>query len=300
MKGLLLFSLFFGLTAVLLGQSPDVVAKVDGIDITVQDVKGFDENVDNWQRELSQNGRNLNRKIDPNEAERRLDKVIENKLMLGEAKKAGLEKDPELQAEIERSRDQILLDFYYRKVLREQAKPTAEQVRKEYDESGGFMRPARAKVINIWASSEDEARKAIDKLKTIGEKYTAENGTAAEEIDIPDKSMVDEFQKMNMESGNNNRSDNLNNDPMMQMRLALIDAKPDDIIGPMGGNGSFLVTKVIEKNPAGKAPFDEVKEQIENDMTERAFQELLKNKIAELRASATITVYHQNLTKAFK
>jgi peptidylprolyl isomerase len=288
------------LAAALFGQkapSKDVVAEVDGVEITASEIGSFDDESSNRTKEmLFESQRRFDRKIRPEEAKYRLDEVIDNKLMLKEAKSAGIENDPKLQAVYNQLKENALLQFYYENVIRAEAKPTADEVRKEYDETDRYMRPPTARVITIWSPDEEEAKKAIDKLNTIDLTADKNNEYNIEETHLPEGDQVENYRQKTSDQS----SDEAWNDPRMEITLMLLDAKAGDIVGPVGSEGNFITVKVVEKLPAGKTPFDQIKDQIEREMTDHRFREAVDKKMEELRSKATITVYNENLNKAFE
>ncbi len=295
----LIVSILF-LAAALFGQkapSKNVVADVNGIEITASEIGSFDDDNSNRTKEmLFESQRRDDRKIRPEEAKYRLDEVIDNKLMLKEAKSAGIENDPKLQEIYNQLKENALLQFYYENVIRAEVKPTADEVRKEYDETDRYMRPPTARVITIWSPDEEEAKKAIDKLNTIDLTADKNNEYNIEEMHLPEGDQVENYRQKTSDQSRNEDW----NDPRMEITLMLLDAKAGDIVGPVGNDGNFITVKVVEKLPAGKTPFDQIKDQLEREMTDHRFREAVDKKMEELRSKATITIYNENLNKAFE
>ncbi|HHS50890.1 MAG TPA: peptidyl-prolyl cis-trans isomerase [candidate division Zixibacteria bacterium] len=304
-KTIFAFVALIALSAGLIAQGdvpPDVVARIGEQDITIDDVQSFDPEMvfqfkHFFERPMGQvsSGR---RQIDDRERENILEQSITQRLMIEDARAQDLDKDADFLSAMARFEDYILLNTYYNKVIRASIQPTDEELRAEYDRSGRFTRPATAKVISIWSHDELSLAEATDKLKRATKDNVEELGLTITDMRIPegeDGEMMQ--QKTNMRSADGQEGDL---DPMMQVMLALKDAKAGDIIGPKGRDNHFLTVKVIEKHPAGKIPFEEVREQIERELVDREFHRVLEEKQRELRRKAVVTIYYENLDKAFE
>ena len=283
--------------------SADVVAKIDDENVTISEIEAFNPDMAYRFKEISSNSENMNRDLnrrglDDREKEYRLEEVIKNRLMMKEAKAAGLEKDPDFKAEMATFENYVLLNLYYEKVIKAGIVPTEEELRAEYEQEGRYTRPAMARVITVWSQNEQEANEAAVMLKGLTKENDPESKFQIEDIHILEEKQIEEMHKMTEEI--NSSSNNNNIDPMMEMSMALVDAKPGDIVGPKGNNGNFMTMKVIEKTPAGKIPFGEVKEDIKRQIIEREFERTRDEKERELRKKSVVTIYYENLDKVFK
>ena len=287
------------LTLTLLGQSaPEVVAEVNGEEITAEDIRaGGKMDMDENMMRLSSGEQVFERErdISSGEAERLLETAVDHALLLDEAASAGLEENPTFQEKLAAMKKQLLIQTYYQEVLLPEAEPTEEEMRAEYENSDRYWRPARAEVITRWAQNEQEANEMKGKLASM-EAGTSEDGeNRGEEIELLREEEMEKFQGEGSD-GTNQRQ----NDPYFQLRVALVDASPGDIVGPFGKEDrEYIVAKVIEKYEAGKPPFEEVRERIKEDMTRRNFREVVEKKRQELRKKATVTIYYENLNESF-
>lgn len=137
------------------GRGAIVVAKVGDEEITQQDLEAALERVPVWKRE------SVKDKV--------LDGLIEAKVFAGEAKKAGLENDPDVQKKLEKKTDETLARYFVKKYLDKEAEPPEEELRQYYEKhKDRFVVSDRARIQHILVRDKKKAEGLLEKLKAGG------------------------------------------------------------------------------------------------------------------------------------
>ncbi|HXH03154.1 MAG TPA: peptidylprolyl isomerase [Candidatus Competibacteraceae bacterium] len=103
--------------------------------------------------------------VSSNEARKTLaDELVLQELLVQEAKKQGLEKDPQLQQQLDLVWRNLLATAAVRKHL-EAVTPKDEEVKAEYDKAVASFSKQEFKARHILVEKEDEAKALIEKLK---------------------------------------------------------------------------------------------------------------------------------------
>jgi len=272
----------------------NVVAKVNDIEITTEDLMAGDAEKNMMTREYMSNasGQRRQRNVNPDQAEWMLDQTINNTLMLKEAEAAGMADDPDLKTQVEAFKRAMMVQYYIDKVLYEQVKPSEEEIRAEYDKSERYMQQAHAKIIRAWGNTEEEVRNRLQEMKERPETQASYEKMHFQELEYERSSTADGSGRQGNAQGEK--------DSHFRMMELVRDAKAGSTVGPMEiGENQWTMVEVIEQVPAGKRPFDEVREDIERNMVRERLNIAQQEKIQELRKSAVVTVYYENLNKAF-
>ncbi|MCK5833934.1 peptidyl-prolyl cis-trans isomerase [bacterium] len=296
---LALFIAFISATILAQGNAPaDIVAEVGDQSVTIKDIESYQPEMYYRFKEfnsMSNEGNSRGGLMD-DDKERILNEVIDNKLIIKEAKASDLNNDPEFQAMVSNFEENLLINFYQEKVIKASIQPSEDEIRAEYDMEGRFRQPAMAKVIKIWSENEEKAKEDVLELKNIKEDDIENTRFQIEDMHLY-KNRNEENGEMN--DGTNSSDENL--DPYMQMMLVLNDAEVGDIVGPIKQHGdNYITAKVIEKTPEGKTAFEKVKEDIKRELIQRKFNEVYEQKKKELRKKAIVTIYYENLDKVFE
>lgn len=147
------------------GDGTEVAAKVNGDDVTVGQIQA-----------ALQAGTQRNVRVDAGDAMTRLtlDRLINQQIVVQKAVAAKLDRDPEVLAQIEQARREILVRRFVEKAAEAAAKPTDEQVRQFYDSRPAMFADrrvytlARADIV-VPDDRRAEVETHVRSLKSMGE-----------------------------------------------------------------------------------------------------------------------------------
>jgi len=134
----------------------DVVASVNGSDITQKEVNDF---VINDVKGASYSA------LEVDEKRAVINKLIDRKLYLEDAKKSDIQKHPEFIKELQRLKENLMLNYWLKKKAEEIVIDDREAKIYYRDHHKNFNEPASVKVRHILLSTEDEARAIIQELQ---------------------------------------------------------------------------------------------------------------------------------------
>jgi peptidyl-prolyl cis-trans isomerase C len=238
------------------------VAMVNGVSIEKQDV---DQAVNFIIR--NSNGQTQDSPALREDVKNRL---INRELILQEAKKRGLDKDPDVKHQITQASQDILQDALFADILKKQPIDEA-RIKARYDQIAAHLKGSReVHALQITLSSEADAQKAIADLK---------KGARFEQL-VKTRS-IDPNAK---ENGGDMGYGNLSN-----MAPALADALKDMKAGqysqtPFRSNIGWHVFKVVDVRAAKVPDYDRIKPQIARQLQE----EEIGQAVNALRSSAKI------------
>ncbi len=294
MKKYIVLIIFIVLGCTIFAQevSEDVVAKVNDIEITAQDLISAQYEKSMFGNEFVTDGSRSRQKqkINPERAEWLLDQTIDQTLLFNEAEKADMADDPDVLAKVDAYKRAAMVQAYIDKVLYEEIKPSEEEIREEYNNSARYNQEAHAEVIRAWGNSEDEVRKRFEEMKN-----EMEGRGNYERI------YFGELERRNVDSdGTSKNIRREDEDTKLQMVELVKEAETGEIIGPIQIGDQWVMAEIVRQIPAGKKPFDEVKNDIERSMVQERLRKAQQEKIQQLRKSAVVTVYYENLNEAFE
>lgn len=296
---LLLGTLIFSLTAC---QSNDYVAKVDDVVITKEKLDTMVEQV------AADQGMNIN---DPEMATQKealelqiLYQLINEQLLLKEAKKRNLEADPELvKSQLEQLKAQFKSDEEFKTAYKEKYDMSEEEVIKNIEEyiikdkvieeitkdvkvttdlktyyeenTEQFLQPEQVKARHILVKEEEEAKDIIKQLKEdnadMGElavEKSTEEAAQQSQGDLgyfPRGTMVPEFEEA-----------------AFALEIGQITSEP------VKTEYGYHVIKVEDKTPEKQLPFEEVEDLIEERLLNEAKSDKLREFIENAREEAEI------------
>jgi peptidyl-prolyl cis-trans isomerase C len=249
---LLIVSLIFGMTLAFSSE----LAKVDNVVITEKDLKQRIELLPERSR------RNIDK-------EKLLDKLIDEELLVREAKKLNFHKKEDYKSRIDSIERELLVDFYLRQLLKDN---NTEANQKNYYEKNKekYKNPEMVRISVIRLPSEEEAKNIIKKAEEgqdfaeLARKYS--KGPASEK---------------GGDYGFRSRRS-------LQKELADVafSMKKGEIKGPIKTQDGYYVINLTDRKEEGIAKFEDVKAMVANEYA----RELIHDKITELREAAKIHI----------
>ncbi|MCM8811994.1 MAG: peptidylprolyl isomerase [Candidatus Omnitrophica bacterium] len=207
---------------------------------------------------------------------RLLEEMIMETILLQEAKRRGLERDQTVDQLVREARRQILLGRLLEIVREGQKKEVSDEEIAQAYEAGKetFVEPETYRASHILVRTQEEAQKVLDRLKA-GESFTK----LAEEVSIdPSKARggdVGYFSKGQL---------------IPEFETAVENLKIGDYSGIVQTQLGYHVIMLTERKIARQLPLDEVKDQIQRQMTSRQQQRAVEEFIQQLRAKAQVQI----------
>jgi peptidyl-prolyl cis-trans isomerase C len=183
--------------------------------------------------------------------------LVDTTVFSREARKAGLEKDPEVADELKRTTDQILADAFS-KSLREKFLVSDSEAAAYYQtHQEEFRAPAKVLARAVIMKTQEDAEMIKEKL---------EKGVAFEALAAKNTGYYDKIQTADLGWFGKGEKD-----PQIEKAaFALEKGQVSDIIKT---DGDYMILKVLQKGGGGVRPFDEVKEFIRMKMMAPKFRE---------------------------
>jgi len=210
-----------------------------------------------------------------------INQAIERRLLANQAKKDGIEKDPEFIEALAQVKDEIALEIWMKKVY-DGVKVEDAKMRAFYDENGDkFIRPARVKARHILLKTEEDAKSVISELKglkddALKDKFIAlakEKSTGPSAPNGGDLGWFGEGQMVK---------------PFSDAAFALNSGQMTN--EPIKTQFGYHVIYSEGKESNQKVSFDEAKPQIENALKMETFRAEVSQKAAALRKDAKISI----------
>jgi peptidyl-prolyl cis-trans isomerase C len=137
-----------------------VLAEVNGSVITTEDYKKEVEILPPYLKPMTATAEGRKEMIDS---------MIVRELVLQEAKKAGIDKSPEVADRLEDLKKRVIIEAYWKKKVEEQAKISDADLQKFYDENKEKFRTGdQVKASHILLKTEKEAQDVLAQLKAGG------------------------------------------------------------------------------------------------------------------------------------
>lgn len=209
-----------------------------------------------------------------NDRKRLLDEMVTETILLQEARRRGLDRDPEVQKLMREARRQILLGRFL-EILRQSGPPqvSEEEVTKFYnDNPNSFKEPETFRASHILVESEEQAKKALERLKA-GESFAA----VAQELSTdPTKSKggdIGYFSKGQL---------------LPEFEAACEKLKPGELSGVVKTSLGHHIIYLSERRAARQRPLEEVKDQIQKQLAAMHQQRQVESYVQDLRARAQV------------
>jgi peptidyl-prolyl cis-trans isomerase C len=212
-----------------------------------------------------------------------LDRLIERKLLLREAKKAGVEKDKEFQDQLEAVRDTMIIQsLVKKKIAAVAARMSDEELQKYYDaHKQEFKRDREIRTRQIVVATEQEAKEIQTKIAKgedfgeLAKRFSMDPSAKTSGGDLgfhPKGSLIPEYEE-----------------------AAFKLTKVGQVTPPVKSKFGYHVIKLEGVREGQIVPFAEVKDFINQKMVQEKQTEVLKNYVQELKKNAKIVVNEELL-----
>lgn len=273
-------------------KSGPLVAKGQGLEITTAEL----------QAKLDEQSPVLRARYTSRERKKEfLENMLRFELLVAEAKRQGLDRDPEVQATLQKMMVQRLVRKSFENG--EAGAPTDEQVKKFYEERiDEYVRPERVRISQIFLRAErgsadrarraGEARKLLARLKAEEAKSPLVFGTIARETSDDTAS-----KPMGGDLGYRTRGDleALLSKEAAAAAFALV--QTGDESGVVESNRGFHILKLTGRQPAMNRTLDEVRAQISARLSRETSAKSFEVFVAKLRESAEVEIVDAELDK---
>lgn len=202
-----------------------------------------------------------------------LESLITRNLLLQEALRRGIDRNPEVVRRLGQARRSIVLEALLREVGEKAPGLSEEMLKRRYEENAeNYEVGEQARVRQIQykdrAPAEAAAREAkkgtpFDRLMEEAER----TGGKASDLGFIERGGTDK-----------------------DFAEAAFSSAPGSVVGPVRTIYGYHLIEVQEKRPAGRIPFEEVKERIAAELRESAQREAFEQLVAGLRKSSRVTL----------
>jgi len=246
------------------GDKSPVLAEVNGAPITVDLFKAETDTLPPQVRQMLSDEETKNKF---------LDEVINKELLVQQARKDGLENDPDYKKIMDRTSFNLLLQMYVSREVFDKAKVSDEEVREYFDKNKQNLGSVR--ISHIQVSSPEEAEEVLGKYKA---------GT-------PFLKLVNKYSQ---DTETKDRGGDLGYVSWSQfgspvLRDAAFNTPLGDVSNVIRSSFAYHIIKVTDKKPAMDADFDKIKDNLKQYMLDKRREELFEKKVNELTAGAKIT-----------
>ncbi|MCS7242795.1 MAG: peptidyl-prolyl cis-trans isomerase [Candidatus Caldatribacterium sp.] len=209
-----------------------------------------------------------------------LEQFIRQVLLLQEARKAGLESDPEILRQIEEVKKQILIREIIKREIIDKVQVSEEEIQKEYNANPTqYTEPEQVKARHIMVSSREKAEAILAELQA---------GRPFEEVAREKSESPDALSGGSM--GYIKRGDL---DP--ELEKVLFELAPGNYSDIVEINDGFHIFFVEEHIKPRLKELSEVKEEIIARLTPQKQQEAFERWIEALKSKAEIAIIEENL-----
>lgn len=241
-----------------------VLAKVDGVMITQEQVENFIKRLDPQQaiQYQSEEGK-----------KHILQELINQSLFLADAKANKIEETDEFKVELSKMKDMILTQLNINKLM-QSVKIDDEAVKAHFEANKmKFSSPEKTDTSHILVDTEEECKDIIKRINS-------------NEISFEDAA------KKHSKCPSKDKGGNLGSYPKGKMvpeyEAVAFNMKKDEISEPVKTQFGYHIIKLYDKQEASEAKFEDVKEQASKDLIATKQRELYTNKITAMRNTYTI------------
>lgn len=240
----------------------NAVTKVNGVTIPHQRVEFFVRNVVAQGRQDTPELRNMVR-----------EELINRELLAQEAARRGLDKSPEVAVQLDLAKQEILMGSLLREVVKSSA-VSEDAIKKEYERLKGQLGSREYKARHILVQKEDEAKDLIAQIR---------KGASFEKL-AAEKSI---------DPGSKARGGELDWSSPAQYVKPFGDAlarlkKGQMTETPVQSNFGWHVIRLDDERPTKVPPYDQVKQNLQQQLTAQAQKQAYEKTLSDLRAKAKI------------
>ena len=232
----------------------------------VGDIAIMESEVNELIMNLAQRGQNYD---NPQGRAAVLEQLIANKLLLTDARKNLYEHNAEFKAQLERVKEDMLINFAVSKALSEVKPATDEEIKKYYDDNmDKFTKGESVNASHILVDSEEKANELLAKINA-GE--VSFEDAARENSSCPSK-----------ENGGN-LGEFTRGQMVPEFDEAAFSMAVGEVKGPVKTQFGFHLIKLNSKNEAGAYDFEEIKAQLSDMVNKDKQQAAFQSKINQLK-----------------
>jgi peptidyl-prolyl cis-trans isomerase C len=249
------------------GNESQVLAKIGDQAITEADLQEWVNAVPDRFRQQIQT---------PEGRKRTLDYIVNIQVMAAEAEKQGMDKAPEVQKLLLLTKNDLLARIYLDKMTRDLPAPSEQEAKAYYDQNRSqYAVPESVHLHHILLKTEDDAKKAMDRVVKKGEKFA----DVASQVSIcPSKA----------------RGGNLDWLPKGSLVKEIEDVaftmKNGEIKGPVQSKFGYHILLLEDKKPAQESSYDQVKDYIIEQLKFQKQQEQYEKLAESLRKKMNVQV----------
>lgn len=207
--------------------------------------------------------------------------LADHLLLEGEAKRLGLDRDPDYLRKVESYRRNLLANSLFEKVNQGDFEVTLEEARAYFDaHPDEFDRPEKVQVRHILLADRAEAQKVLKRIR---------KGAAFEQL----------ARELSQDASTRDRGGDLGpftSEQRPELAKAAFALKnPGEVKGPVETKRGFHLLQLVRRMEAKKETFEQVKDSLLSRLRARKRQEVKKDLLDRLRQAAQIQVDQQAL-----
>ncbi|OGX33746.1 MAG: hypothetical protein A3I43_03120 [Omnitrophica WOR_2 bacterium RIFCSPLOWO2_02_FULL_50_19] len=205
-----------------------------------------------------------------------LDSIINQRLLYAEASKLNLDKNPDVQKQLDEARKEILIKTYLKKEIEDAVKVTDEDAKKYYDANKEkFKEPEKINISHILVDNEAEAKDILTKLKG-GADFAA----------LAKEKSKDASKEKGGELGFIAKGQTA--PEFEQAAFALQPGQISDVVKTQFG---YHIIKATEKQPEKLMAYDDIKDQLKQMILAGKQKESFEMLLKDLRDKNKVVVY---------
>lgn len=197
-----------------------------------------------------------------------LEQLIGKRLLVLDAKKNLMEHNAEFKAELEKMKNEMLANFNIAKVM-EKVEVKDEDIKAYFEENKSqFVRPESVAASHILVDSEEKANEILENIKS--GKISFEDAARSNSTCPSGQNggSLGEFTKGQM---------------VPEFDKAVFSMEVGELCGPVKTQFGYHIIKLTGKNEAGEMAFEDVKDQLANNLIHEKRQQAYDSKINQLK-----------------